>query len=1772
MTDQPLWDGSRKPSFRPTLQKTFLAKGDITKSSAESINLSFSANGLQYDTIWDSNGRIERKDSGSKITAESFQELDAKTYSASLPITMLAGDPARAVNFLNYVSHQYNGHNDLDGISLEIAVDLLSDEGIKLGSSDTLNAIFFLKNFYSHDEGGPAILRQVNDDTSSSQKLATEFISRNAILINRYVFEELKTSFTNGDSPNHLLHIIGFLTDLSSGAPILKKSLTENEQNIINNILNNMEVEDPAKSLDRIKSDFDRLYDFPVSTDAIDLQQVGGTFSITGVDDVLLTEQDFAQYDLSLEYNTLNADRQSEMVYLHYDWNDFRGKVTNNTINFSFSSNNLIIPAEEHEPFMVYVRAADGMELWSKEYKAGSAALRNIHIAVTRPGGNMVKPGDVTVANPKRLRGQILDMTGQKPVLTGAKVVIEAKGAGDTDWRIVGSALSDKDGYFSLPYPKGVYTAAQAVVSLMPDSPASIPVHADKGDSRTISDDFIYLLLKSVTALPADNHDEDDCDCHNTLKATRLPDHADLIHADEYTQDLGAGCINLSTPNRTLKEYNHYAVVRTSDPDVANYTLVKDISGAFTLTGEKKKIRRKSIDLNNPIRWQDAPDTNPGEPTDNSHSNLSFYQAVTISTGHILHYKSMFKADGYSLGELIYSLPLAPGQKKQIVVFDNQHNLQGSESQQLSVSERLAANITNDRDVVDQLSGSIGETLLGRSSAETGGVAAAAAVAGSGGAVSGAVGVAGGYAMAGSNASQESARNISQFFTEKLRNSVMQNADSYRQQNSSVVHTVREGQTYSASTEVVANHNHCHSLTMMYFEVLRHYAIYQELTGVEECVFVPLLMTNFTKDNIFKWRDVIAKNLLPLPSNTYLPSVDGQHPLAKSFDAVERIKADWKNCDFPTGRFDQDPMRDIRGTLQLRVNLPRPKTKYDRILSLPIVNKTVYHEEIDPEAIAKNIAMAPFTFGLSLFNKNTKTVAETIHVQAQLFDHFMTMDANFDSVPPARCIRVTNFQPVGLLPNVLDFFGLKQFSISGTDFFEDGPLDKQLWETYAYILGYTGANAVFDLLDYYFKGKLIAEWDSIFYNDIAPILYEKIVDTLTFTKGVTTDPNTHKRTTAGSGYTIGTTLTPLNRYTGGDVVMNLTVQGQTNLSRYDIGDKLYMVSTTLVDNLNGLATVILQSLNLNYSTDYFSGPFFNGYLGESILKGAEMYVPLTSAEKRDPKLEDQYIVGRLIEHLNSNLEYYNKVLWYNLDADRRYMLLDGFNVQVFNDFGVPIGLKSLSSVIKNELITVAGNSLVFPVSPGFKIGRSYLVEKTTTGETERVGLLEHYKPLTPPAPYRISVPTKGLFMEAVQGQCNACEKVQPNTSQDWNTFKPDEPTGITAITPPTPTVTDWKATFKDIATATAVMQTAPTAPTVGAGLEGLSAALTKSDTFKDVTGLTGNQQNAASTYKSNMEAATKMAEIAKGLATQEHNTDKSAQIMDKLKEAKDSGAISQEEYSTLLKKHLAKQIDGGDSEGDEKKAKASASKSAESKRVTDMIVGAVNEGKNLEITQDENGNAKSIKIEGKGKAVKEKPIVTLAVINGTLESQGSDEENDPAKVKTKDNWAVGMTLMMNWKEQKKMSVAERVKQLGTSFVKTYNEDKGYKDDGKSSLYNSIGLTDDKADDLSLNDLVKRVSGYGPVCITLKLEKGLYSPEAWIVTKVTGTDDEDEEHATITYINANDGKGYSVSIADFRKVVAEGQKKHKADGSYDVIAVRFATKITKATPVFENPTS
>src|SRR4029450_11823411 len=93
------------------------------------------------------------------------------------------------------------------------------------------------------------------------------------------------------------------------------------------------------------------------------------------------------------------------------------------------------------------------------------------------------------------------------------------------------------------------------------------------------------------------------------------------------------------------------------------------------------------------------------------------YQSTTIAHGHVLSIKQVWRADGYSLGDLLYSLPLAPCQKKQVAVFGWQRTELGARSEAADATEALSHLQTRDRDVIEVVSTALREHLKGDSSA-----------------------------------------------------------------------------------------------------------------------------------------------------------------------------------------------------------------------------------------------------------------------------------------------------------------------------------------------------------------------------------------------------------------------------------------------------------------------------------------------------------------------------------------------------------------------------------------------------------------------------------------------------------------------------------------------------------------------------------------------------------------------------------------------------------------------------------------------------------------------------------------------------------------------------------------------------------------------------------------------------------------------------------------------------------------------------------------------
>jgi len=310
---------------------------------------------------------------------------------------------------------------------------------------------------------------------------------------------------------------------------------------------------------------------------------------------------------------------------------------------------------------------------------------------------------------------------------------------------------------------------------------------------------------------------------------------------------------------------------------------------------------RSRLSCSSPVDWDDDP---------------TIYQACTIANGHVLRFKQEWIADGYSMGSLLYSLPLAPGQKKQIAVVDWERRESAARTESVEFSEQLNALLERDRDISEIVSGTIRESTRGGSSASSGSIAGGLGVGAIFGPVGAVLGIGGGHSSADSSAWQESSRSTAANALNQLRDRTAQSASSVRSLRSSVVQTVTQGERVIATTETVANYNHCHAITVQYFEVLRHLLVRQRLVDVQECLFVPLLMSWFTSAKALRWR------------NTLISATPAQ--FRGGYAALDRIAANYVGSDLPLGRYADEQLQTIDGDLRIRFQLTRPRDKDDQ--------------------------------------------------------------------------------------------------------------------------------------------------------------------------------------------------------------------------------------------------------------------------------------------------------------------------------------------------------------------------------------------------------------------------------------------------------------------------------------------------------------------------------------------------------------------------------------------------------------------------------------------------------------------------------------------------------------------------------------------------------------------------------------------------------------------------------------------------------------------------
>lgn len=241
-----------------------------------------------------------------------------------------------------------------------------------------------------------------------------------------------------------------------------------------------------------------------------------------------------------------------------------------------------------------------------------------------------------------------------------------------------------------------------------------------------------------------------------------------------------------------------------------------------------------------------------------------------ILWGRILEFEQSWMSLGHSLGEVKYSLALAPGEAVKIAVIDWKRDDTGSRTAANASKDDLLHDQTVDRDIDDIVSGRVAEKQSGESFM--------AGLAGAADFTLPQIGLsaAGRHSIGYGMSNTQGKRDVSADAHQDVHLKTLQRSNLARSQNSSVIVQATQAESNFLSTRIVANMNRGHSLSVLYYEVLRHLAVRTEFRRADPAILVPVDMFAFDAGLARRFRAQLEPVLL-------------DEKLRPGFDALERL-------------------------------------------------------------------------------------------------------------------------------------------------------------------------------------------------------------------------------------------------------------------------------------------------------------------------------------------------------------------------------------------------------------------------------------------------------------------------------------------------------------------------------------------------------------------------------------------------------------------------------------------------------------------------------------------------------------------------------------------------------------------------------------------------------------------------------------------------------------------------------------------------------------------
>ncbi len=218
--------------------------------------------------------------------------------------------------------------------------------------------------------------------------------------------------------------------------------------------------------------------------------------------------------------------------------------------------------------------------------------------------------------------------------------------------------------------------------------------------------------------------------------------------------------------------------------------------------------------------------------------------------GALLSFEQGWKQIGTALGRLAHSICLAPGEVTRVAMIEWQRKSTASSTKSAEQSESVQAG-TDQGTAMSAVQNAVAhETQFGSSSVMNMAVQSEAGVSAAFLGTGASASVSSSFGLGLTASMSQGDRNLAANAVKSINQKTLETSQAVRSRRSTEIQEVSQSEAESATTRVLANYNHMHALTMMYFEVLQIFQLSTDVIRSQRCIFLPMKLLNLGDDAV----------------------------------------------------------------------------------------------------------------------------------------------------------------------------------------------------------------------------------------------------------------------------------------------------------------------------------------------------------------------------------------------------------------------------------------------------------------------------------------------------------------------------------------------------------------------------------------------------------------------------------------------------------------------------------------------------------------------------------------------------------------------------------------------------------------------------------------------------------------------------------------------------------------------------------------------------------